>query len=276
MKIRLLVSLAGLIIGFAVPALAQEQNAVDPEARQNVEAALMKFVEAYNKHDVASISALFTRDAVEVRAWAKSLGGGVFSGRQGLEKMFAGDFATNPGKMVNERVELYPIGNAVCEITDSGVGGRKFETVKIWVRDGDSWKARIGYVNKEQQIAVDPEVRQQIEAVQVKFDEAYNKLDEAAIRALHTQDAVEVRSWGPIGRVRTGRKALATEYMGNSTSHTATLTTKIGQVYAIGNDVCAMMDWNVGHLRGRAAKIFIRDANTWKVCMVYLSLSRLP
>jgi ketosteroid isomerase-like protein len=275
MKIRLLVSLAGLIIGFAVPALAQEQNAVDPEARQNVEAAVMKFVEAYNKHDVASISALFTQDAVEVRAWATSLGGGAFSGRKGLEKMFAGDFATNPGKMVNKLVELYPIGNAVCEITDSGVGGRKSKTVMIWVRDGDSWKASLGYVNKEQQIAVDPELRQQIEAVLMKFDEAYNKLDEAALRALHTQDAVEVRSWGLAG-LRTGRKAIATEYAGNSMSHTATLTTKIGQVYAIGNDVCAIMDWTVGHLRGRAAKIFIRDADTWKIRMAYLSLLQLP
>jgi ketosteroid isomerase-like protein len=276
MKIRPLVTLAGLIIGFAVPALAQEQNAVDPEARRNVEAAVLKFAEAYNKHDVASISALFTQDAVEIRAWATSLGGGAFSGRQDLEKMFAGDFATNPGKMVNKLVELYPIGNAVCEITDSSVGGRKSERVMIWVRDGDSWESSIGYVNKEQQIPVDPELRQQIEAVLMKFDEAYNKLDEAAIRALHTQDAVEVRSWGPAGRVRTGRKAIATEYAANSTSHTATLTTKIGQVYAIGNDVCAMIDWTVGQLRGSGARIFIRDGDTWKIRMAYLSLLQLP
>jgi hypothetical protein len=33
---RLLLALAGLAIGFAVPALAQEQNTVDPEVRQQM------------------------------------------------------------------------------------------------------------------------------------------------------------------------------------------------------------------------------------------------
>jgi hypothetical protein len=33
MKMRLLPALAALAIGFAVPALAQEQNTVDPEVR---------------------------------------------------------------------------------------------------------------------------------------------------------------------------------------------------------------------------------------------------
>jgi len=38
MKVRLLLTLAGLAIGFAVPALAQEQNTVDPEVRRRIEA----------------------------------------------------------------------------------------------------------------------------------------------------------------------------------------------------------------------------------------------
>ena len=41
---------------------------------------------------------------------------------------------------------------------------------------------------------IDPAVRQQIEAVNMKYDEAYNKGDAAAIVARYTQDAVEV--WG--------------------------------------------------------------------------------
>jgi hypothetical protein len=46
MKMRVLLTLAGLAIGFAVPALGQEQNTVDPEVRQQIEAALTKFDEA--------------------------------------------------------------------------------------------------------------------------------------------------------------------------------------------------------------------------------------
>ena len=55
----------GLAISFALPILAQEQSAapnrvrpVDPQDRQQIEAALMKFQEAYNKRDAAAIAAL--------------------------------------------------------------------------------------------------------------------------------------------------------------------------------------------------------------------------
>jgi hypothetical protein len=54
-KMRLLPTLAGLAMGFAVPLFAQEQNTVDPEVRQQIEAVLMKLAEAYNKHDLAAI-----------------------------------------------------------------------------------------------------------------------------------------------------------------------------------------------------------------------------
>jgi hypothetical protein len=68
MKIRLLLTLAGLAIGLAMPAVAQEQNTVDPEVRQHIEAALIKFEEAFNKHDADAIATLFTLDAVQVQA----------------------------------------------------------------------------------------------------------------------------------------------------------------------------------------------------------------
>jgi outer membrane lipoprotein-sorting protein len=45
MKMRVLLILAGLAIGFAVPALAQEQNMVDPAVRQQIEAVLAKYDE---------------------------------------------------------------------------------------------------------------------------------------------------------------------------------------------------------------------------------------
>ena len=48
MKMRLAVALVGLAIGFALPTFAQEQNTVDPEVRQQIEALLVKADEAYN------------------------------------------------------------------------------------------------------------------------------------------------------------------------------------------------------------------------------------
>jgi hypothetical protein len=51
MKIRLLFRLAALAIGLATPALAQLQDTVDPEVRQQIEAVTKRLEEAYNKHE---------------------------------------------------------------------------------------------------------------------------------------------------------------------------------------------------------------------------------
>jgi hypothetical protein len=55
MKRRLLLALAGLAIGLAVPVLAQEKNTVDPQVRLEIDAVLMKYEEANNKHDAAAL-----------------------------------------------------------------------------------------------------------------------------------------------------------------------------------------------------------------------------
>jgi hypothetical protein len=77
MKLRLILTLSGLVIGTVMPAVAQEQNTVDPEVRQQIEAVLTQFDEAYNKNDAAATAALFTQDAVEV--WFGVSGGGLAS-----------------------------------------------------------------------------------------------------------------------------------------------------------------------------------------------------
>jgi ketosteroid isomerase-like protein len=128
----------------AAPTSAQEKSMVDPQVRLQIEALFTKFQEAYNNRDLATIGALHSKDAIEVRSWQ-----GLASGGQAIDKRFAADFATNPGKMVNKVVALYPIGSAICEIADSDVGGWKAQTVTIYVREGDTWKATMTYVNNE-------------------------------------------------------------------------------------------------------------------------------
>ena len=108
MKVSLLLTLAGLAIGFAVPALAQEQNTVDPDVRQQIEAVHMKFVEAQNKGDAAAIAALFTQDAVEVVGSEMADAGSLASGREAIEKRYATHFASSPSNMVTKLVQVYP------------------------------------------------------------------------------------------------------------------------------------------------------------------------
>ena len=65
MKFRLLLTLAGLAIGFSAQTRAQEQNTVDPQVRQQIEALNQKFDEAFNQNDADAVADLFTAGAIE-------------------------------------------------------------------------------------------------------------------------------------------------------------------------------------------------------------------
>ncbi len=144
MKTWLLLTLAGLAIGFALPAIAQEQKAVDPEVRQQVEAVLIKFDEAHNKGDATALAALFTQDAVQVLDWS---GGGTFLGREAIEKSLAVNFASSPPETVGKLVQMYAIGDEISATSEWTAGPWKGYSVKIYVRDADTWKIRMEYAN---------------------------------------------------------------------------------------------------------------------------------
>ena len=84
-----LVATAGLVIGCVAPAVGQEKmRACDgPEnACQQIAALVRAYDAAFNKHDVAGVSGLFTEDAV----WMPE--GPALSGKQAVEKFLAGLF----------------------------------------------------------------------------------------------------------------------------------------------------------------------------------------
>jgi uncharacterized protein (TIGR02246 family) len=139
-----LVALAGLIVGFAVPALAQEQNTVDPEVRQQIEAVHMKFVEAQNKGDAAAIADLFTPDAVQI--WYGLSQGGLASGQQAIKERYGATFAA-PSTLDSKIVQMYPVGSDICVITEYKVPTWKGHAVTIYGREADTWKIRMAYSN---------------------------------------------------------------------------------------------------------------------------------
>jgi ketosteroid isomerase-like protein len=144
MKMPLLITIAGLAIGFAVPALAEEKDSVDPEVRQQIEAELIKYDDAFNKHDAVAIADLFAIDAVEVMGW-ESEGGAVF-GQQAIEKRYAVNLAGGMNNHDIKLVQAYPIGSEVCAITKETVAQWSNSAVRIYVRDADTWKIKLAYV----------------------------------------------------------------------------------------------------------------------------------
>ena len=144
MKTPLAVTLVVLAIGFALPTFAQEQNAVDPEVRQQIEAAHMKFDEAYNRSDAAGCTADYTPDAIEVWSWETA--GGAAISQQAIEIRAAVRLALNPAKRLRKLVQVYPIGDEICAISEfEHTSGKKGYCVAIYVRELDEWKVRIAY-----------------------------------------------------------------------------------------------------------------------------------
>jgi hypothetical protein len=67
MKIRLLLTLVGLAIIFALPTFAQQNDTIDSQMHAQIEEQIdKKFDEAFNNGDAAALAALYTQDAVWV------------------------------------------------------------------------------------------------------------------------------------------------------------------------------------------------------------------
>jgi ketosteroid isomerase-like protein len=146
MKIRLVVALVGLAIGFAFPTLAQEQNAVDPEVRQQIEDTYMKRIDAFNKQDAAAVAAFYTQDAVQVNATGS--GDALSSGQEAIKKRFEVELASGSG-LSGRILQVYPVGSEVCAISESTIQRHQtIHVVTIYVREADEWKIRMQYLTR--------------------------------------------------------------------------------------------------------------------------------
>ena len=140
---RSLLALAGLVFGFAWLGLGQEQNTVDPEVRQQIEAVVKKHEQAYNEYDATAFAAGFMQYAVEMSP------GGMARGRQEIKERYAPELAAHARKQSFKLVQVCAIGDDICamwEFFNYGIQ-KKGYNVAIYVRDGDDWKIRMAYVN---------------------------------------------------------------------------------------------------------------------------------
>ena len=69
-------------------------------------------------------------------------------GQQAIEKSYASMLASMPGEFVGQVVQVYAIDNDMCVITKDSEGAL-WKGYKTWicVREADTWKIRMEYVN---------------------------------------------------------------------------------------------------------------------------------
>ena len=105
MKMHLLLTLAGLVIGFALPTFAQQKDAIDPELMKAVLHSCQVFDNAFNNNDPEALANLFTEDATLVTD------SGVLHGRDDILKYQIGVFkVVHFGSHKNVPISAYPIG----------------------------------------------------------------------------------------------------------------------------------------------------------------------
>ena len=147
MKIRLVVALVGLAIGFTVPTLAQKDT-VDPQIIEQFAALGKKYAEAVNNNDAAAVAALYTEDAVVVTET------GTIYGREAIEKRWADLFKqVHFSNHIAKQYAPHIIGTAGNEMWATGawsatIQGQNFGPTQIkgyWsvIREGDDWKIRM-------------------------------------------------------------------------------------------------------------------------------------
>ena len=149
MKIRLLITLTGLVIGFALPTVAQQTNTPDPQLREQVLALVTKFDPPFNNGDAAALAPFYTDDAVLV------VPEGPVYGREAIVKFWTdlfqkGHFSNHLGTL--DQYSPHLIGTSGNEAWATGGWSQNVEGLKLgvkgyWsgvvVRNGDAWKFRL-------------------------------------------------------------------------------------------------------------------------------------
>ena len=172
MQIRLSVlAVAGLAIGFVLPALAEQKDTAGPQiapqsnllgdvnALAEFAALRTRYVEALNTLDAAAMAAFYSEDGVVVTP------DGWFSGRENIEKWYAYMFQRwHPANSIRQNDQVTAVGNqawavgrwwSTLQSQNGPVLARGFWSA-IYVREGDTWKIRMANYNVSGNISLTP------------------------------------------------------------------------------------------------------------------------
>ena len=125
----------------------------------------------------------------------------------------------------------------------------------------------------QQKDTVDPKIAQQIRALAMKYEEAFNRQDPAAVAALYAEDGVNVT---PHAGTFHGRQAIEEHYAKRYFQEypSKNMFTNVDRVVAVGNDVRVIGRWSDifqqqggGAIQadGRFSWVLVREGDTWKI-----------
>jgi len=153
MKMRLLLAVAGLAIGFTLPIFAQQTNTPDPKLREAFTTLCKNFDDAYIKGDAAALAALYTEDATLLRS-----DGAPIYGRDAIEQYWRARF--QQGRYIKhvstpDQHSPHIIGTAGNELWSTAhwisilqfQSGAKLQESGYWLQihvlEGDALKIRV-------------------------------------------------------------------------------------------------------------------------------------
>jgi len=125
----------------------------------------------------------------------------------------------------------------------------------------------------QQKDTVDPQIAQQIRALAIKYEEAFNRQDPAAVAALYAEDGVNVT---PHAGTFHGRQAIEKNYATWDFQlwHAHNFVKTIDRVVAVGNEVRAYGTWSCTYQQRSSAPrdeeghfvwVLVHEGDTWKV-----------
>jgi ketosteroid isomerase-like protein len=116
--------------------------------------------------------------------------------------------------------------------------------------------------------AVSADVRSQVEAVVVKFQDAYNARNAEGMVSTMTQDAVEMRSWAGLA---IGKQAVVGRFLQDLKEGPGQMVNTILQMYPVGADgVCVIADSHLGLWKAQTMTLYVRSVGVWKSKMSYV------
>src|SRR5580704_3616604 len=146
MRVRLVLTLAGLAIGSALPTFAQKTNMPDPQLRDRLITRIKAHTDALDKNDAAAVAANFTEDAVNVEQ------DGPTFGREAIEKLWADRFQkvqfSNNIVTLDEHSphisadgkQMWATGAWSATMKGKDWGPKDIKGYWTVIREGDDWK----------------------------------------------------------------------------------------------------------------------------------------